>query len=605
METTITKQKNKGGFFAENRFIAIFRLTNKAFAGYRKKIIVLLGLGFLSGILEGIGITAIIPLFSFLAEDGGASTNIITKTISGVFDVFHIPFALNYVLIFIAIIFIFKAFATFFSRYITENIMNSYVKETRVRLLNHTLNASWTYLSKQRIGHLEKILSYDINSGAVLLNLTTGIVILAVNVIIYSTIALNISVIITIATLSAGGVMFFVFKPLVHRSRATAHKSGLVMKEGSNLINESMTGIKTLKAMSVEDKIADKAQNIFEKWKKLTIQIATLSIFTNAAMQPIAILLILILFAFSHTTAGFAFATFAVVIYSINKIFAYIQQGQGQLHTLNEHYPFLKTVMEYEEETKINKEKNTGTTPFKLSDAITFEDVSFSYHKKDPALQNINLTVKKGEITGIVGPSGSGKTTIVDLLLRLIEPESGKILLDKTDIREINTKEWRENIGYVSQDIFLLNDTVRNNITFYSEDISDEDVNRAMEMANIHDFIKSLDEGLDTMVGERGTRLSGGQRQRIVLARILARNPKILVLDEATSALDNESQALILETIENLRGKLTVIIIAHRPSTVKNADSLAVIDKNRIVEIGKPSEMLKNKDSYFHRINKE
>ena len=217
----------------------------------------------------------------------------------------------------------------------------------------------------------------------------------------------------------------------------------------------------------------------------------------------------------------------------------------------------------------------------------------------------MQLTIQKGEMTGIIGPSGSGKTTIVDLLLRLIEPESGRILLDNTDIRDINIREWRKNIGYVPQDMFLINDTIRNNITFYDENINNEDIKRATKMANIHDFIETLSEGLETMIGERGTRLSGGQRQRIVLARILARNPEILVLDEATSALDNESQALILETIENLRGKLTVVVIAHRPSTIKNADHLAVIDKNKIVEIGKPAEMLKNKNSYFYRINKE
>jgi len=598
------QQKNIKNFFTENRIVAVLNVTRRAFAGYKSKIIVLLGLGFLGGLLEGIGITAIIPLFSFLAEDGGASANIVTKTVKTAFSIFHIPFALNYVLAFIALLFIFKAIASFFSRYITEVIMNSYIKETRVRLFNHTLNASWPYLSKQQIGHLEKVLSYDINAGAVLLALTTSVVILAVNVLIYSTIAFNISSTITLVTIAIGGVMFLVFKPLVHQSRMTAQKTGLIMKEGSNLINESMTGIKTIKAMSSEDKVAGKVQDIFEEWRNLTIRTATLSNFTNSALQPIAVLLVLVLFAFSHATSGFAFATFAVIIYSINKIFSYIQQGQNQIHTINEHYPFLRTVLEYEEEARLYKEKGAGTSPFKFNDSIKFENISFSYHKKDPALQNIQLAIPKGKITGIVGPSGSGKTTVVDLLLRLIEPESGKILLDSTDIRDIDIKEWRKNIGYVSQDIFLLNDTIRNNIAFYSSKISKEDIERATKMANIYDFIQSLDEGLDTMVGERGTRLSGGQRQRIVLARILARNPEILVLDEATSALDNESQALILETIESLRGKMTVVIIAHRPSTVKNADQLAVIDGGKIVEMGKPAEMLENKKSYFHRINK-
>lgn len=586
-----------------NRIVTVFRLTSQAFAGYKTKIITLLGLGFLSGLLEGIGITAIIPIFSFLSEDGGASANIVTKMTKSMFETLHIPFALEYVLIFIAVLFILKAIASFFSRYITEVITSSYIKEMRVKLFNHTLHASWPYLSRQRIGHLEKVISYDVNEGAQLLNLTTFTAILTVNILIYSTIAFNISGIITLVTLTVGGIMFLVFKPLVYRSKITAQRSELVMKEGANLINESMMGIKTIKAMSSENKVISKAQDIFEEWRILVIRIATLSNFTSSALQPISVLLVLVLFAFSHTTDGFAFASFAVIIYAINKIFIYIQQGQNLLHSINEKYPFLRTILKYEDEAKMYKEKSMGNIPFSFNDSIVFKNISFSYHEKDPALRNINFTIPKGKITGIIGPSGSGKTTMVDLLLRLIEPESGKILLDDIDIRQINIKEWRKNIGYVSQDIFLTNDTVRNNITFYSEDITDKDIERATKMANIHDFIESLDDGLETMVGERGTKLSGGERQRIVLARVLACNPKILVLDEATSALDNESQALILKTIEGLRGKLTVVIIAHRPSTVKNVDQLAVIENGRIVEIGKPADMLENKNSYFYRIN--
>ena len=169
------------------------------------------------------------------------------------------------------------------------------------------------------------------------------------------------------------------------------------------------------------------------------------------------------------------------------------------------------------------------------------------------------------------------------------------------DISEINTTSWRKNIGYVSQDIFLLSDTIENNIRFYDPSISDQDIADAAKMANIYDVIQDQPDTFRTVVGERGVKFSVGQRQRIVLARVLARKPKILILDEATSALDNESEALIQRALENLKQKMTIIIIAHRLTTVMGCDKLVAIENGRIIERGTPDELLKNTDSYFYR----
>lgn len=204
-------------------------------------------------------------------------------------------------------------------------------------------------------------------------------------------------------------------------------------------------------------------------------------------------------------------------------------------------------------------------------------------------------------MTGIIGPSGAGKTTIIDLFLRLLHPQEGEILIDGINIDEIDKKSWHNNIGYVSQDIFLLNDTIENNIRFYSDSLNHKDIAEASKSANIYDFIETLPDKFQTFVGERGIQLSGGQRQRIVLARILARKPQILVLDEATSALDNESEHKIQEAIKNLRGKLTILIVAHRLTTVMNTNKILVLKDGFIVEEGSPEELLENKRSYFYK----
>ena len=226
------------------------------------------------------------------------------------------------------------------------------------------------------------------------------------------------------------------------------------------------------------------------------------------------------------------------------------------------------------------------------------QHVAFAYGSSQLVLEDVNFAVSEGEMVGLVGASGVGKTTIVDLLLRLLKPQKGDLLLDGQSVEEISLKEWRINIGYVSQDIFLINDTILNNIKFYKDSLDMEDVVEAAQMANIYDFIKNLPQQFETIVGERGVRLSGGEKQRLVLVR----KPKILILDEATSALDNESEMLIQKSIEALRGKVTIIAIAHRLSTILDFDKVLVLDSGKIIEQGTPRELLKDVNSKFYKI---
>jgi ABC-type multidrug transport system fused ATPase/permease subunit len=205
-------------------------------------------------------------------------------------------------------------------------------------------------------------------------------------------------------------------------------------------------------------------------------------------------------------------------------------------------------------------------------------------------------------MVGIIGPSGAGKTTLVDLILRLFRPVQGRIFVDGRDVSEVNLEEWRTVIGYVSQDMFLLNDSIENNIRFYNHRLSMAAIEKAAKMANIYDFIVSCPGKFDSVIGDRGIMLSAGQRQRIIIARVLARQPKFLILDEATSALDNEAEKEIQTVIENLKGKITVLVIAHRLSTVINADRLMVLDDGRVIEDGPPAKLLGDKNSYFSRL---
>ncbi len=589
----------------KQRLTDMLHLARQGFGEYKKQIILLIGMGFLSGVLEGIGINAIIPLFSFVSGSGDMPTDIISRVIERFFVLLNVDYRMEYLLVFIIVLFLLKAVALFFSKYISAKIQAQYIYDTRSKLYRETLYTDWRYLSKQKIGYLEKILLNDINAGAALLGHMSAAAILITNSAVYIAISFNISTPITLLTLVLGALMFLLFKPFVHKTKVVSQQSADIMKQCAHHINESIIGMKTIKAEHLEKNAFERGKAYFESLKNIIVKLAFIENVTYTSVQPLSMIVILTIFAVSYKSPDFSFASFVVIVYAINKIFVFVQSGQSKLNQAMAQYPFLRAALKYEEDAIKNKESSGGNISFSFKKQISLNNVSFSYNKSGNTLSNITAQINRGEITGIIGPSGSGKTTLVDLLLRLIKPTEGTITIDGTPIEDIKLSDWRTHVGYVSQDVFLINDTIENNIKLYDQSMTDTDLTEAAKAAHIYDFVMTLPKKFNTIVGERGMELSGGQRQRIALARVLARKPSVLILDEATSALDNESQALIQKSIENLRGDITIIIIAHRPSTIANADKLLVLKDEKVVECGSPQKLIKDKSSYYHMISND
>jgi len=229
---------------------------------------------------------------------------------------------------------------------------------------------------------------------------------------------------------------------------------------------------------------------------------------------------------------------------------------------------------------------------------IEFKEASFRYEKSDLILKNINLKINKGEILAIVGPSGAGKSSLVDLIPRFYDTETGSVLIDGTDIRKIKISSLRALMGIVTQETILFNDTIRNNIAYGMKEIGLENIIEASQAANAHSFINEMSNGYDTIIGDRGVKLSGGERQRLSIARALLKNPPILILDEATSSLDTQSELLVQQAIERLMKGRTSIVIAHRLSTIKNADKIIVINNGEIVEHGSHDQLISQDGLY-------
>ena len=251
-------------------------------------------------------------------------------------------------------------------------------------------------------------------------------------------------------------------------------------------------------------------------------------------------------------------------------------------------------------DTKIDITDNDGAIDIReFKDKIGFNDVWFQYNSNNGmVLKGINLTIIKGEVVALVGSSGAGKSTLVDMIPRFHDVTKGSINIDSYDIRDITLNSLRRQIGIVTQETILFNDTVKNNISYGRVDAGMAEIQKAAESAYAHDFIMEMPSGYDTVIGERGVKLSGGQRQRLSIARAILKNPAILILDEATSSLDTESEKMVQQALENLMKDRTTLVIAHRLSTVLNANRIVVIDDGRIVEIGRHDELLSHGGIY-------
>lgn len=575
----------------------LFRL----FGSYRWHIVFIALVSVFSSVLAGFGASFLIPLLSILiGEDdfAGALPPFVARLIS------VLPFtsSLRTFLAVIVALFLLKAAALFIFGYVRGRIMFDYRARAMQELFSQVLSARWTYLLRQKAGYIQNTLVLDVDKCSHLLGSLAQAILSLVSVGIFLFFSFNISFPVTLFSLAVGGAMLLFVRPILKQMKKIGEAFSRESKEVFQYLVEHLGGIKSIKTGAVEDRVYERGAVSFRRWMNLQLRAHIFRALNKQIVEPTTILFIALVFLFTYKSSHFSFQVFVATVYLIQQIFRQIEVLYGVFQDIAESTPHAHSLLQFRDALMQETEASGGIKPFRMHNALAFENVHFGYLKEREVLSGVTFLLPKGKIVGLVGSSGAGKTSVADLILRLLEPSLGKILLDEINYKDISSLDLRRHIGYVSQDIFLLHDTIEENIRFYREDIGMEAIVNAARKANIYEFIHTLPQGFDTRVGDRGVMLSGGQRQRIVLARILAGSPDVLILDEATSALDNESEALIHASIGNLRGSTTVFIIAHRLSTVRDVDHLLVLDQGKIIEEGRPEELLQNSQSHFYRM---
>lgn len=354
---------------------------------------------------------------------------------------------------------------------------------------------------------------------------------------------------------------------------------------------QAMGGIKEIKVMERESFFADKYSNAYYLYAESQRKYSLLGILPRPVLEMVCVtgLLLVVIIRllcgvemdnFIPTLSVFAIAAFRMLP-SFNRITNNMNIVMFNRTAVDRIYQDLKHAEQYGKENAVDKQEKKEIS---FEKEISVEKVGFRYpQSENMVLQEANLKILKNKSVAFIGPSGAGKTTLADLVLGILKPQMGKVLIDGKDI-QLAMQSWHEQIGYIPQSIYIMDDTLRNNVAFGIDDeqIDDEKIWRALEEAQLKDFVKTLENGLDTNIGEGGMRLSGGQRQRIGIARVLYNDPEVLVLDEATSALDTETEAAVMEAINSFNGNKTLIIIAHRLSTTKNCDIVFKVENQRV-----------------------
>jgi ATP-binding cassette subfamily B protein len=477
-----------------------------------------------------------------------------------------------------------------------RNLAQTLQHQMRTDTYNHMQHMDMSFFESQSSGNLTSILNDDVNQLERFLNVgANDIIQVIVSVLGVGAVFFYISV--KIAVFAFLPIPLIIFGAFYFQRKAEPRYTEVRKQAGTlaTAISNKIMGIATIKSFTREKQELQNLSELSQDYQEANKQAIKIS----AAFTPIIRMAILTGFLATFIIGGFdaldgviSVGAYGMLVFLTQRLLWPFTSLAVTMDLYERAMASVRRILDLlESPIKIQDNKNSQSVD--MSKNIDFESVDFSYNSNtQKVLSNINVTLENSKITAFVGQTGSGKSTLMKLLLHFYSPTNGKVLIDGLDIKKIKIKELRESIGLVSQDIFLFDGSIKDNIAYGKDNPTDEEIKQAAMQAEALDFINSLPLGFDTLVGERGMKLSGGQRQRISFARAILKDPPILILDEATSAVDNETEAAIQKSMLKIAKNRTLLVIAHRLSTIVNADVIHVMDQGQIVESGRHKELI-------------
>lgn len=587
-----------------------FKILKRFIPPYKRELALNFLFNLLSAIFTVVSVTTLIPILQILfdstkdvleLEPWSMSSSVITNNLYYYITTFKLEHGAGLTLLYIGIFTIItttlKVGFYYLGAYQAVYIRNGVVKDIREQIYVKILKLALPFFSEERKGDIISRITGDVtevensimSSLDMFLKNPVIIVVLLVSMLIMSpTMTLFIFLVLPIAGIAIGRVG----KSLKKVSREGQDKMGMIL----TVVEETLGGLRIIKAFNAEKKMNARFDEELHDYRRIMNRLMRRRELAHPLSELLGTIVIIVVVWFGGTLilnknselSGPEFIAYIAIFYQIiNPAKAFtqalysIQKGLASMDRIDKILMADVTIPEKPEAQGIST----------LKSSIEYRNVTFAYDEKI-VLNNVSLTIEKGKTIALVGQSGSGKTTFVDLLPRFYDVIGGQILIDEIDLRDLKLHDLRDLMGNVNQEAILFNDTIYNNIAFGVENTTMPEVIAAAKVANAHDFIIETEHGYDTVIGDRGSKLSGGQRQRLSIARAILKNPPVLILDEATSALDTESERLVQNALENLMKNRTSIVIAHRLSTVRNADLICVFHEGEIIERGTHDELI-------------
>lgn len=494
-----------------------------------------------------------------------------------------------------------KMLLNFFIQYQGHMIGVKMQARMRSDMFRHLQTLPYKFYDNHETGKIMSRMTNDLNDISELAHHgPENILISSISIIAAFVYLMTINVYLTLIIFACVPVLLIISFTMRKKMRSAFMESRKAVAEINAALESSVSGIRVTKAFTNVDTEIDKFEvgnGAFVKARKKAFKAMGVFHSSTTFVTEIFNVVVLIAGGLFLYAGKIGLGDYTAFIVSINVFLAPVRQLIQFMEQYQNGVTGFKRFVEIMD-AKSEEDKENAEELNKAQGDIRFENVTYGYGEEKDVLHDFSLDIKKGEIFALVGPSGGGKTTVCHLIPRFYQIEQGNIYIDGKEIRDLTAESIRKNIGIVQQDVYLFNASIRDNILYGRPDATEEEIIEAAKRANIHEYVCTLEKGYDTVIGERGVKLSGGQKQRLSIARVFLKNPPILILDEATSALDNTTEILIQQSLDELCKGRTTIVVAHRLSTVKNADKIAVVSDGRIIEQGKHEELLEKNGKY-------
>tara|TARA_A100001011_G_scaffold400523_1_gene515889 strand:+ start:9257 stop:11053 length:1797 start_codon:yes stop_codon:yes gene_type:complete len=574
----------------------------------QNKIIILFFGILLHGFIEITSIASILPFMSIVIDPSIIDTNFFLKYLYNFLNLnSYNDFLIVLGLIVFVLLLFSNAYAALIFWWITRFVQFQSYRLSK-KIFSNYLSQSYIFFLNRNSSELSKNVLTEVNRIIIGVIYPMLLAIARIVIVLFIAILLlyvnpKLSIIMSLALIITYGIVYYIVREYLWNIGELSTKATF---EKYKYINEAFLGIKDVKLQGSESEFIKKYSNPAKKFANYTASSSVISLLPRYAIETLAFggLLLIVIFLIS-SNENFMSVIPLVALYALAgyRIMPGLQQIYHSVAQIRYNTPALDMLLKDLEKdlSMINKNEQKLNLLPKIKSSIQLQSISFKYPKTDNhILENINANIKTNSLTAFVGKTGSGKTTLIDVLLGLLPINKGEIFFDNIKLEAQNLNSWQKKLGYVPQNIFLIDDTIKNNIAFAvpEEKIDDQKIIQASKLADLDDYISNLPEKYNTYVGERGVRISGGQMQRIGIARALYNNPEILVFDEATSALDNVTEKNIMDSVKRLSKDKTIIIIAHRLSTIKNCDQIYLLDKGKVSEHGSYDELIRNSKKF-------